>query len=107
MSESDKLRKHELECMRLAADCMQLVGDVRSPALQRHFLWMARVWTIKRNGARARRPRPRIQLNGFTQPTRSLCDSRPAQLFNARVMCAPVTIRFLKAEPALRFDMHG
>ena len=47
MSESDKLRKHELECMRLAADCMQLVGDVHSPALQRHFLWMARVWTTE------------------------------------------------------------
>ena len=45
MSESDNLRKHALECMRLAADCMQLAGDVHSPDLQRHFLWMARVWT--------------------------------------------------------------
>jgi hypothetical protein len=45
VSESDKLRKHELECMRLAADCVQLLGDVHSPALQRHFLWMTRVWT--------------------------------------------------------------
>jgi hypothetical protein len=35
----------------------------------------------KRNGARARRPR---QTKDFTQRTRSLCDSRPAQLSNAR-----------------------
>jgi hypothetical protein len=26
---------------------MQLVGDVRNPALQRHFLRMANVWTAK------------------------------------------------------------
>jgi len=45
MSDSDNLRKHALECMRLAADCMQLAGDAPSPALQSHFLRMARVWT--------------------------------------------------------------
>ena len=45
MSESDNFRKHELECIRLAADCMQLVGNVHSPALQSHFLRMARVWS--------------------------------------------------------------
>ena len=45
MSKSDNFRKHELECMRLAADCMQLVGDVNNPALQSHFLRMARVWS--------------------------------------------------------------
>jgi hypothetical protein len=43
--ESDYLRKHALECLRLSADCMQLVGDVRSPTLQRHFLEMAKAWT--------------------------------------------------------------
>jgi hypothetical protein len=43
--ESDSRRKHELECMRLAADCMQLVGDVHNPALQPLFLRMARVWS--------------------------------------------------------------
>ena len=42
---SDYVRKYELECMRLAADCMQLVGDVRNRALQSHFLRMARVWS--------------------------------------------------------------
>jgi hypothetical protein len=38
VSESDFSRKHALECLRLSADCMQLVGDVRSLILQRHFL---------------------------------------------------------------------
>jgi hypothetical protein len=45
VSESVNWRKYELECMRLAADCMQLVGNVDSPALQSHFLRMARVWS--------------------------------------------------------------
>ena len=45
MSDSDYLRKHALECLRLASDCMQLVGDVSSPALQSHFLQLARVWS--------------------------------------------------------------
>ena len=47
VSESDDPRKHELQCLRLAAECMQLVGDVRSPTLQRHFLGMARAWTAE------------------------------------------------------------
>ena len=45
MSEWDNMRKHELECMRLASDCMQLAGDVDRPALRSHFIRMARVWT--------------------------------------------------------------
>ena len=47
MSESDFLRKHELECTRLASECMQLVSDVRSPTLQQHFIKMASVWTAE------------------------------------------------------------
>jgi hypothetical protein len=43
--DSDYSRKHTLECMRLASDCLQLAGDVRSPALQTHFVRMAREWT--------------------------------------------------------------
>jgi hypothetical protein len=38
-------RKHELACVRMAADCMQLVGDVQHPDLQRHFLELARLLT--------------------------------------------------------------
>jgi hypothetical protein len=45
VSESNNSSKHALECMRLAADCTQLAGDVRSPTLQRHFLRMASVWS--------------------------------------------------------------
>jgi hypothetical protein len=45
VSESDHSRKHALECMRLAADSMQLAGDVQNPALQSHFVRMARVWS--------------------------------------------------------------
>ena len=45
MPESDYSRKHALECMRLAADSMQLAGDVQNPALQSHFVRMARVWS--------------------------------------------------------------
>ena len=46
MSGSDNSRKHALECLRLAADCMQLAGgDVHNPALQTHFVRMAREWS--------------------------------------------------------------
>jgi hypothetical protein len=38
-------RKHELACLRMAADCMHLVGDIKTPDLQRHFLEMARLLT--------------------------------------------------------------
>src|SRR5476649_824315 len=66
--------------MRLASDCMQLAGDAHSPALQSHFLRMAREWTTLRNGDRARILRLIIELNGFTQPTRGLRNSRPPAL---------------------------
>jgi hypothetical protein len=45
VSEPVSLRKHELECMRLAADCMQLASKIRSPALQSHFVRMASEWS--------------------------------------------------------------
>ena len=38
-------RKHALACLRMAADCMQLVGEIRTPDLQTHFLEMARLLT--------------------------------------------------------------
>jgi hypothetical protein len=38
-------RKHELACLRMAADCMQLVGEIRIPDLQRQFLELARLLT--------------------------------------------------------------
>lgn len=45
MSESDLLRKHDLECMRLATDCKQMAADIADPDLQAHFLRMAGMWT--------------------------------------------------------------
>jgi hypothetical protein len=75
VSDSDNLQRHALECMRLAADCKQLAGDVHSPALQSHFLRMARVWTI-----RAVRGYPDQELGGLTEPTRGLRESRPSAL---------------------------
>jgi len=44
MSESEKLRKRELECLRLASDCRQLARDVPEPALKSHFARMAGVF---------------------------------------------------------------
>ena len=38
-------RKHELACLRMAADCKQLVGEIRTPDLQQHFLELARLLT--------------------------------------------------------------
>lgn len=43
---SDNLRKHELECLRMEADCWQLAGDVQSPDLQAHFIRMAKEWSL-------------------------------------------------------------
>jgi hypothetical protein len=45
VSESDNSRKHALECLRLAADCMQLAGDVHNLPLQSRFVRMAREWS--------------------------------------------------------------
>ena len=54
MSDPEISRKHALECMRLASDCMQLVGDVSSPALRSHFLQMARAWSDRADRGPAR-----------------------------------------------------
>ena len=38
-------RKHELACLRMAADCMQLAGDIKDIELQQHFFELARQLT--------------------------------------------------------------
>jgi hypothetical protein len=43
---SDNLRKQELECLRMEADCLQLAGDVKNPDLQAHFIRMAKQWSL-------------------------------------------------------------
>ncbi len=45
MSEPVNLRKRELECLRLAADCMELAGEIRNTALQSHFVRIAEEWS--------------------------------------------------------------
>ena len=44
-ADQESARKHELACLRMAADCMQLVGEIRTSDLQRHFLELARLLT--------------------------------------------------------------
>jgi hypothetical protein len=45
VSESANLRKQELECLRLEADCLQLADAVHSPSLKWHFTRMAKKWS--------------------------------------------------------------
>ena len=42
MSASANLRKQELECLRLEAECLQLADAVHSPSLKLHFIGMAK-----------------------------------------------------------------
>lgn len=44
-ADQESARKHELACLRMAAECMHLVGQVLNPDLQRHFLELARQLT--------------------------------------------------------------
>jgi hypothetical protein len=46
MSQSSSLRKQELECLRLEADCLQLADAIDSPSLKSHFIRMAKEWSI-------------------------------------------------------------
>ena len=34
-------RKHEIACLRMASNCMQLASHIQDPELQRHFLKLA------------------------------------------------------------------
>ena len=45
MSKSDELQKKALECMRLAADCLQLAHATDNADLKAHFVEVAKVWT--------------------------------------------------------------
>jgi hypothetical protein len=44
-------RKRELACLRMAADCMQLVGDIQNPHLQRDLLELAKQLTAAAEAA--------------------------------------------------------
>ncbi len=44
--ESEIRRKHELECLRIAAACANLARDLENkPALQAHFSELADIWS--------------------------------------------------------------
>jgi len=43
--DSDRSRKHTLECLRLKADCMQLAVETNSQSRASHFVRMAAVWS--------------------------------------------------------------
>ena len=45
MSDSNDEQKRELECLRLASDCMQLATGGLSPDLQTHLRGMAQMWS--------------------------------------------------------------
>jgi hypothetical protein len=45
VSKSANLRKHELECLRLEADCLQLADAVHDSSLKLHFIEMAKNWS--------------------------------------------------------------
>lgn len=47
----ESARKHELACLRMASDCMELVGAIQDPALQRRFLELARQLTAVADAA--------------------------------------------------------
>jgi hypothetical protein len=89
---SGNLRKHDVECLRLAADCMQLAGDVGNPAWQRHFLLMAKHWTaLAERGAhmdaRTKTSAKRLhsahantsqqQLLALPRESNACCDAKP------------------------------
>jgi hypothetical protein len=44
VSKSEELRKHELECLRMEAEALQLAREVRNPVLKSHFIQKAREW---------------------------------------------------------------
>ena len=59
-AERDDGRKHELACLRMAADCMGLVGEIRTPDVQRHFLELARLLTAAAESTAVPVPVPSI-----------------------------------------------
>jgi hypothetical protein len=48
--ESDEFRKGAVECLRLAAECMQLARSTDNPDLKAHFLGVAKIWTSLAEG---------------------------------------------------------
>jgi hypothetical protein len=45
MSDSERQRQRELECMRLASDLVQLAKDILDPDLKAHCRRAAKIWS--------------------------------------------------------------
>ena len=45
MPESDNELKHDLECLRLASELMQMSRDTLNPDLEAHCVQMAKYWS--------------------------------------------------------------
>lgn len=50
-ADRESARKHELACLRMASDCMELVGAIQDTVLQRRFLELARQLTAAAESA--------------------------------------------------------
>jgi hypothetical protein len=66
MSKSDDLRKHELACLRLESEALQLAREVENPALKSHFLQKAREWL----DLSARYPGTKVEITNFDKQAR-------------------------------------
>ena len=50
VAKSNSMRRHALECLRLAMDCKQLAAELPNPAMQEHYLRMAEEWALRADG---------------------------------------------------------
>jgi hypothetical protein len=56
VSENSDGEKHDLECMRLASDFIQLSRDTLNPELQAHCVKMAKYWSKQADGLKEKTP---------------------------------------------------
>jgi hypothetical protein len=54
VSEADSEKRHNLECLRLASDFMQMSRDALNPELQAHCVQMASYWFEQANAGPAK-----------------------------------------------------
>jgi hypothetical protein len=54
MSEADSEQRHNLECLRLASDFLQMSRDTLNPDLQAHCVRMASYWSKQASGCRTK-----------------------------------------------------
>lgn len=69
MTEQQSPRNYSLQCLRLAADCTQLAGNVEGVTLQRQLHQMANIWTALAEYGPGAGQRTKIHLSKFTQST--------------------------------------